>query len=160
MDISWVMPILILPGVALLIVSTSARYGQVHDEMHHILHDMEHLPKRIASHLIRRARLFRNALVALYISVGVFALASALGAVMIAMSLEQLSATIVAAGVAIGVCHLLFAAVELIQESMLSLEVIELHFEEIDMGWLVEEAEGNQAFLHKMNQQHKEEPDV
>jgi hypothetical protein len=30
----WLTPLILLPGVALLIMSTSVRFGQVHDEFH------------------------------------------------------------------------------------------------------------------------------
>jgi len=33
----WLTPLLLLPGVALLIMSTSARYGQIHAELHHLI---------------------------------------------------------------------------------------------------------------------------
>jgi hypothetical protein len=39
--VSWNLPLVLLPGVALLISSTSVRYGILHDELHHILDSME-----------------------------------------------------------------------------------------------------------------------
>ncbi len=36
-EIIWLAPLLILPGIALLINSTSSRYATLHEEIHHWL---------------------------------------------------------------------------------------------------------------------------
>ncbi len=35
--VAWLTPLVLLPGVALLVLSTSARYGQIHQEFHHLV---------------------------------------------------------------------------------------------------------------------------
>ena len=77
----WLTPLILLPGVALLIMSTSARFGQLDDKFHRLLRDHDEHARRLCRQLVRRAGLFRNALLGLYLSVGLFALASLLGAV-------------------------------------------------------------------------------
>lgn len=75
-EIVWLAPILILPSLGLLIVSTSARFGTLHDEIHHWLdgaHDSAVIEK---AYLVARARHFRNALVVLYSGILVFICAS------------------------------------------------------------------------------------
>lgn len=51
----WITPLLLLPGVALLIVSTAARFGQLQDEFHHLLDHEEQHAKIIARPLVQRA---------------------------------------------------------------------------------------------------------
>lgn len=65
--LTWAAPLLILPGVGLLIASTSARYTRLHDELHHLGdHGGSHEGLR---ELLWRGRLFRNALVGCYVAV-------------------------------------------------------------------------------------------
>lgn len=72
----WLTPIIALPGIALLIISTSARYTRVPEELHHLeAHRTGPHLRRLARTLLGRAVLFRNALVGLYLCVTLFALA-------------------------------------------------------------------------------------
>lgn len=75
-DLGVVTPLVLLPGVALLVISTSTRYAQLHEEFHRLLVSTEPTTVDLARHLLARARLFRNALIALYTSVCLFALGS------------------------------------------------------------------------------------
>ncbi len=130
----WLTPLVMLPGVALLVLSTSARYAQIHEEFHHLLTDDAARRRRTAVHLLARSVLFRNALTALYVSVGAFAVASLIGGV---GSLFSLNVEIIVAGMAfLGVTTLVYAAWELIRESAKSLEIIREHYREImaEMG--------------------------
>ncbi len=125
-EIVWITPLLILPGVCLLILSTSARYSALHTEIHHWLEDSHDLEVLKHAHLITRARLFRNALVALYISVFVFVCASIIGAIFGLLAVP--GGDVMVFGVAfIGILALGFASFELIRESLLSLDVIKAH---------------------------------
>lgn len=128
-EIIWLAPLLILPGIGLLINSTSSRYTDLHDEIHHWLdgHHDEAVIER--AHLLRRARFFRNALVSLYQSVFLFALASLLGAIVDFMGG---AADVVVFSVAVvGVAFMGFASAEMIRESLLSLQVIESHVDDM-----------------------------
>ncbi len=113
----WLTPLILLPGVALLIMSTSLRYNH--------LHEADGLSETGRAHLMQRARFFFHALVSLYVCVGLFSLASLLG--MLTAASPDLSAWIVLPLTALGVLSLTFAAVQLVRESILAHEVIEEH---------------------------------
>ena len=38
----WLTPLVLLPGVAILLISTSARYGEIHAEFHRLLGQSDH----------------------------------------------------------------------------------------------------------------------
>ena len=121
----WLTPLILLPGVALLVVSTSERYGRIHDEVHHLFeHEHETSPHAVGR-LKRRARLFRNALLALYICICLFSLSSLFGMIGRAgvHAADWAGASILVAGIA----SLFAATVFLIRESLLSLEIVSDH---------------------------------
>ena len=121
----WLTPLILLPGVGLLIMSTSARFNRLHDEVHEMMHHA-HTPPEVSAGLLQRGRLFRNALVGLYVCVALFAAASLLG--MLAALWESEDATWLVLGItAGGVLCLMCAALLLIRESILSMEIIEAH---------------------------------
>ena len=126
----WLTPLLILPGVALLIMSTSVRYARVHDEIDHLLEHQEENINMQAHRLYKRCRLFRNALVSLYSSVTVFSFAGLLGGVMHLTQMTGVWWSIMLSS--LGIIFLLFGAIELIRESILSLDVIEEHIRRLD----------------------------
>lgn len=130
-EIVWLAPLLILPGISLLILSTSNRYSELHHEIHHWLEDnaIHDAAMLEDAHLVTRAVLFRNALVSLYAAVFLFVLASLCGAVMDFMGWP--ADVVVFAIAALGILIVGFASLELIRESMLSLEVIRAHMDHI-----------------------------
>ena len=71
----WLSPLLLLPGAAMLILSTSIRLNRLHDEVHHQTEQQHSPSKEIIDHLLMRAKYFRNALVLLYSSISIFAVA-------------------------------------------------------------------------------------
>ena len=75
---AWVAPILMIPGMALLVISTANRYSQL------VIH-LSNNPH--ASALVRQLRYLRIALVALYAGIGLLALAG-FAAGVLAMLLE------------------------------------------------------------------------
>ncbi len=122
---AWLTPLVLLPGVALLVLSTSARYAQIHEEFHHLL---GHADADVAAHarqLWHRAALFRDALVGLYVSVGLLAIAGTVGGVTSLWFAE--SAWLVLALTVGGVLAVVFSSVQLIRESALSLDVLRRH---------------------------------
>ena len=121
----WIIPILLLPGVALLILSTATRYGQIHSELHHLLDIDEAVTADFWQHLNRRSILFRNALVSLYFSVGAFVMGSLVGA-LVEMT-GRTSTVTVTAFAFVGILCLIFAAYELILESRSSFLIITHH---------------------------------
>ncbi len=122
----WIAPLLLLPGVALLVLSTSTRFGQLHDEFRRQQDEGHEQPLRL---LRRRARLFRNALVSLYLSVSLLAVSSVIGTI---ASLWADSAAwlrpalwIAQSMTVLGVVSVAFAAGLLIRESSILLSVLE-----------------------------------
>ncbi|WP_146119017.1 DUF2721 domain-containing protein [Blastopirellula marina] len=118
----WLTPLVLLPGVALLIVSTSARFGQILTEVHRLLDRPDAHAKILARNLLQRSALFRDALIALYSSVGLFALGSLLGGVVNLWRPESL--WVVGGATMIGICCIVFAAVQLIREALTCLQVV------------------------------------
>ena len=123
----WLTPLILLPGVALLIVSTSARFGQLHAEFHHVLEHPNSHAKLLSRNLVRRSRLFRDALASLYISVGLFALGSLVGAFV--DFFWPTSVWFVGGFTIAGIGFVVFAAAQLFRESLICLEVIREHSE-------------------------------
>lgn len=125
----WLSPLLLLPGAALLIMSTSARYARIHNEIHHLMdHDYTDHTERTIEHLHQRSKLFRNALVMLYLSVCLFASAGLLGA--ITSGWANISYYLTIGLTALGIFFLSIAAYYLIRESMQSLEIIKAHIDD------------------------------
>lgn len=126
MEITFVLPLALLPGVALLIVSTSARYDRLHDEIH-LLAQQDNPDALTALH--RRAYFFRNALAALYLCVAIFALTGLVGVMLELSGLRLPWLVVILTGA--GCLCLLYAAAQLIRETLLSLDVIKRHLKHI-----------------------------
>jgi threonine/homoserine/homoserine lactone efflux protein len=125
----WLTPLVLLPGVALLVLSTSVRYGRIHEEFHHLLESIDDSARVEGEQLWRRAALFRGALVGLYVSVCTLALGSMLGG-LASLWLNE-SAWIVQVLTILGVLALVYSSVQLIRESILSLEVFRGHLRKL-----------------------------
>lgn len=124
MEVTFILPLVLLPGVALLIVSTSTRQGQLHDEIHRFI---EKNSRRGENHLRQRARRFRDALIGLYLCVSIFALTSLVGVILEVLGLSSRWPIVVLTS--LGCVCLLFAAYQLVRESFLSLESLEQDLE-------------------------------
>jgi hypothetical protein len=125
----WLTPLILLPGVALLIVSTSARFEQLHAEFHRLLEHPNTHAQILSRSLVRRSKLFRDALASLYVSVGVFSLGSLVGAFV--HFFWPTSLWFVGGFTVIGIGCLVFAAIQLVRESIICLDVIREHNEMI-----------------------------
>ena len=119
----WLTPLALLPGVALLVMSTAARFGQLHAELHHHLDHGR--GKGLPGRLFDRAVLLRNALVSLYVAVGCLSLASLVGGVA-ALWMDDVLVPVVAL-TALSVLCVACASVLLIRESRMLLEIIRDH---------------------------------
>ncbi len=118
----WLTPLILLPGVALLTVSTAHRFGQLQAEFHRLLDHPDSRAQIVARSLARRARLHRDALASLYASVGLMALGSLLGGV---VNLWRPESLWLVGGLTIaGIACLVFSAAQLFRESITSLQVI------------------------------------
>ena len=126
----WLSPLLLLPGAGLLIMSTSQRFNRLHDEIHHLMEEDSGKSAGTANHLMQRAKYFRNALVFLYLSIAIFAVAGLLGG--ITSGLGDISSYITIALTIIGIFCLAAASIILIKESTLSLEIMKIHLKEIN----------------------------
>ena len=115
----WAAPLLLIPAVGLLVLSTSARFGQLHEEFRR--HKDEHESPAL-EHLCRRASLIHSALVSFYTSVAVLALASLLGT--LSDRWFKTLTWIPQVMTFLGVVLILFSAIQLIRESRLLLTVI------------------------------------
>lgn len=125
----WITPLLMLPGIATLIISTAARYAALHEEIHRAL-DMPGENRLLSTtHLLTRALHFRNALVAQYVSVFLLVSASLIGAL---FEVTQMSGdTWVLIVLSVGVAVIAYSTFELIRESRFSLDVICSHIDQI-----------------------------
>lgn len=128
-EVSWLIPLLLLPGVGLLLMSTSLRYGQLHDEIHHVLMGHHTIKPRLLHNLRRRVTLFRNALVGLYLGAACFAIGSITGALVDTLGGEEEWVVIVFS--CAGILGLVEATLTLVYEAMLLLQVTHSHLEEI-----------------------------
>ncbi len=126
----WITPLLMLPGIATLVISTAARYAALYEEIHRMFHQREESQLIEGAHLMTRAVHFRNALVAQYAGVLLMVCASLIGAL---FEVAQLPGgdTWVLIVLAAGVTVIAYSTVELVRESRFSLEVIRLHMREI-----------------------------
>lgn len=121
---NWAAPLLVLPGVGLLIMSTSARYIRLHDELHDVAEHGEMM--RSIVFLLRRARLFRNALVTAYVSVMLLVSSGLVLGASAAIESGSGAADIVGNILAfVGVAVLLASSGFLVFEATLSFEVLE-----------------------------------
>ena len=121
----WLSPLLLLPGVALLILSTSNRLNRLHDEVHHQIDEKHSHSKETIDHLLMRARYFRNALVLLYSSISIFAVAGIIGG--LTSGWDEISTVLTIGLTIIGIICITAAAIILIKESSLALKIIESH---------------------------------
>ncbi len=123
----WVTPLLLIPGVAMLLLSTSIRYNRLHDEVHELGQGHATASRGSVERLLRRARLFRAVLVSLYVGVGLLALAGLFGGVAVVVGTMARWVSLALTGISVGavVC----ASIMLVLESRLSLDVIERHLD-------------------------------
>ncbi|CAB5081968.1 hypothetical protein D3OALGA1CA_287 [Olavius algarvensis associated proteobacterium Delta 3] len=121
----WISPLLILPGVALLILSTSARFNRLHDEIDQVVYGQRGGSARLIGGLLRRGRLFRDALISLYMAVALLATAGLTG--MLALFSERVATWLPAGLTGVAVAAVVYSALLLIQESRLSLGIMESH---------------------------------
>ena len=129
---TWLTPLVLLPGVAMLVMSTSVRYGQIHQEFHRLVEENSFRDGPHARSLLHRATLFRNALVGLYASITALALGSMLGGLADLLMAE--SVWVVQGLTVLGVLALVYSAFELVRESVLSLHVLRQHREQLGDG--------------------------
>jgi len=120
----WLTPVTLLPGVALLLISTVARSGQIDMEVHRMMDKKD--DSSLVDSVLTRSTLVRNAIVSMYISIAVFALASLLGGLaVIGANWTELALWIVVSLTGIGILVLFAGSYYLIRESTISHEMVQ-----------------------------------
>jgi len=105
-------------------MSTGARFGQLHAELHH-QRDHGSGSGVVPGRLVERALLLRNALVSLYVAIAMLALASLVGGVVV-LWLGRAAVPVLVLTSASVLC-VAYAAYLLIRESRMLLEIICFH---------------------------------
>ena len=116
----WLTPLIFLPGVALLVMSTASRYSDLLREVHELTREPEFERDFSVERLISRAVHFRNALVSLYLAAVLLSIGSLAGLA------SPISLLVL---MAISVSAVAYAAIHLVAESSHSLRIIKAHFD-------------------------------
>ena len=115
----WLTPLILLPGIGLLIMSTAARFSQLLAHVPTPAQDGHDVIAKRDDHIWPRLYYFRNALASLYLSAGIFTLASLLhGLFKIAAVNAMWLVLLLSFG---GFGCLLFACYQLFRESLICL---------------------------------------
>lgn len=126
----WVSPVVLVSGVGLLILSTSARYGQIHAELRELIRaahgesgfggdSLDQLYK----HLRTRTRLLLSALFGLYLSVGFLITGSLVGVLSALWSFSHIPVIVFTCA---GIVSVVYAALQLIRESRLFMHTVDI----------------------------------
>lgn len=122
-------PLVLLPGVALLVMSTSTRMGQLHDEVLRVSGSPFPEERQIAGRMVLlRGRYFRNALRLLYLAVVLLSAAGFAGGLAIIWPQSPLLSIMLTC---LAIVAVIAAAVLLIIESTRSLRALEAHIAEV-----------------------------
>ncbi len=119
-------PLTYIPGVALLIMSTSQRYTNVSSIIHEFSDEECRIKTERVKQELRRAHLFRNSLLALYLSVAFFSLGSLVAFLVNRWGIAT-STSVLEIATVIGVVCILFAVSKLVAESILTLDILKRH---------------------------------
>ena len=120
---AWIQPLLLLPGVGLLILGTAQRSNQLNSEYHFLTDSAPAGRAEVVRTLLKRASLFRNALVSLYGAAALLALSALAGSVTLKIDPDVGQVVGLVLG-AFAVAGIVFAAVELMRESVISSHMI------------------------------------
>jgi hypothetical protein len=119
-------PLTYIPGVALLIMSTSQRYTNINGIIYQFSDEECRIKTDRVKQELRRAHLFRNSLLALYLSVAFFSLGSLVAFFVNRWGIAT-STSILEIATVIGVVCILFAVSKLAAESILTLDILKRH---------------------------------
>jgi hypothetical protein len=129
-DVSlWVSPVVLVSGVGLLILSTSARYGQIHAELRELMRDTHDSTFTgdsvdvLYGHLRTRTRLLLSALFGLYLSVGLLITGSLVGVLSTIGSFSRVPVIVLTCA---GILGVVYAALQLIRESRIFLHTVDV----------------------------------
>ena len=119
-------PLTYIPGVALLIMSTSQRYTDVNSMIHEFSKEECIVKTERVKQELRRAHLFRNSLLALYLSVVFFSLGSLIAFLVNSWGITT-STVVLEIATVLGVICIVFAVAKLALESILTFDIIKRH---------------------------------
>ena len=126
---SWIAPLLLIPGVGLLLASTSARFEAVHAEIHQLLHDTSDAATGCAEHALVRAKILQIAMTSLYGATMLLSGAGLIGA--LADWRFEWMGKYAWLLTAIAVLFVFVASLALIRESIICLRIISDHAKEV-----------------------------
>lgn len=119
-------PLTYIPGVALLIMSTSQRFTAVNNTIHDFSEEECMIKTERVRQELRRAHFFRNSLLGLYLSVAFFSLGSLVAFLVNSWGITT-STKVLEIATVLGVACIVFAVSTLAAESILSLDIIKRH---------------------------------
>jgi hypothetical protein len=124
---SYFAPLLLISGVGLIILSTSARFLSVKAEIQKFTPKECKMEKEKVRLELKRAHLFHRALVGLYLSIGFFSSSALFGTLV--RDFPKLADFILESFTIAGVVCTVFATSQLIAESFLALTIVKNHTE-------------------------------
>ncbi len=120
-------PLTFLPGIGMLIMSTSRRYIELINQMQRIFHEEQKYGNHFVSCQKQRLGMFKWALTFLYLCVGLILLGSLLGG--LTVSIHPLSEYLLFSFIILAVLSALSAVGILIRESFVSASLINEQFD-------------------------------
>jgi uncharacterized protein DUF2721 len=125
-NLELLIPLTYIPGVALLIISTSNRYIHLSDNISRYTPEQCRVQAKKVKQELRRAHLFRNSLIGFYLSIVFFSLGSLVAFLTNSWGIET-SKTILETASIIGVGLIVFSVISLSYESILTLNILKRH---------------------------------
>lgn len=122
-NLELLIPLTYIPGVALLIMSTSQRYIHLNDIINGLSPEECSLQVEKVKQELRRAHLFRNSLLGFYLSVVFFSLGSLVAFLVNSWGIKTSKTILETASIA-GVALIVFSVVNLSIESVLTLNIL------------------------------------
>ena len=116
-------PVILISGVGLLLLSTTARLGQLEAEVNRTSAEADPASRELLRHLLLRARKFRLALMSLYASAAILAGTTLLGGALALVSPMAVPVTQILTCFA--VVWIFVALIALLIDSRLAIEVLE-----------------------------------
>jgi hypothetical protein len=126
----WLIPLTLIPGIAILIISTSLRNNQARSEILKLIaekKDSERKSRMIDN--LKRQLYFRNAFISFYISIVFLVLASILGTLPNTITNLNLLTMIL---ICLAALCLVYASIQLISESLIATRLIKESVEDVN----------------------------
>ena len=120
----WLAPLILLPGIGLLILSTAARFGQLQSQLIQLNRRPSPESNRLGHSLYKRGRCFRKALSGFYLSGVAFTLSSTINGLNTILPFEVPLGGIIAVSF-VGFAALLIGSGYLVRESFTSVDVVD-----------------------------------